>query len=223
LNKGDFVEFDYTGFVEGQVFDTTEKKVSDELHLHHEGHSFKPALSVIGSGDMLVGLEELVSQMKVGEEKRVSIPAAKAFGERNQDLVKLIPLEAFRRSGMHDPVAGQVVEIDNMPARVQSVSGGRVRVDFNHELAGKQVDYEVKVIAVHTTPEAKAKALAFHYLGLQGNYSNGVLTVVVPDSVPKAERFFVSKAGFLSRVFRHVPEVKKVLVEEEYQKPVVSE
>ncbi len=66
-----------------------------------------------------------------------------AFGERDPGLVKLVPLKVFKANGIN-PVPGLVVVLENnLPGRIQSVSGGRVRIDFNHELAGKTLEYDL--------------------------------------------------------------------------------
>jgi FKBP-type peptidyl-prolyl cis-trans isomerase SlyD len=97
--------------------------------------------------------------MKSGEEKTVVVHPKDAFGEREPELVKLVPLKVFKANGIN-PAPGLVVVLENnLPGRVQTVSGGRVRVDFNHELAGRTLEYELKIDEKLTDEKEKIKAL----------------------------------------------------------------
>jgi len=99
---------------------------------------------VVGAGYVLPGIDEALKEMNTGEKKSVTIPPEKAFGIWNQDLVRLVPLNEFKKHGL-DPYPGMIVDGDKMRGRVLSVSGGRIRVDFNHPLAGKTLIYDLEV------------------------------------------------------------------------------
>lgn len=60
-------------------------------------------------------------------------------------MVRLIALNDFHKQNLN-PVVGMPINAGGMVGKVQSVSGGRVRVDFNHELAGKEVEYNLEVV-----------------------------------------------------------------------------
>ncbi|HDI10337.1 peptidylprolyl isomerase [Candidatus Bathyarchaeota archaeon ex4484_205] len=141
------VRIEYTGYVKesGEVFDTTDEEVARKEGIYREGEKYGPKVVVIGAGHVIRGLEEEIEKMAPGEEREVDIPPEKAFGNRKKDLVKLISLREFKKAGI-DPIPGRYVRIGGLMARVQSVSGGRVRVDFNHPLAGKTLRYKIKLI-----------------------------------------------------------------------------
>ena len=96
--------------------------------------------------------------MDVKEKKSIEISPDKAFGERNQKLIRLIPISEFRK---HDtkPKPGMIFNADNMRGRVLTVSGGRVEVDFNHPLAGKTLIYDVEIVSKIEDTEEKIKAI----------------------------------------------------------------
>ncbi len=104
-----------------------------------------PLLVILGVGDLIKGLEEALEGMKEGEEKEIEVPPEKGYGERSKDLVVLIPEKEFRQRGIK-PYPGLPIEADGRTGRVISVSSGRVQVDFNHPLAGKTLQYKVKVL-----------------------------------------------------------------------------
>jgi FKBP-type peptidyl-prolyl cis-trans isomerase SlyD len=113
---------------------------------------------VIAKGYSLEGVEQALLQMKIGEKKTVELTPEKAFGKRSPSLIKLVPIAEFRRHGTK-PVPGMSIEADNKRGRVLSVSGGRVRVDFNHPLAGKTLIYYIEVKKRIETAEDKLKSL----------------------------------------------------------------
>jgi len=73
--------------------------------------------------------------------------AKKPFGERRPDLINIIPLKQFLRNNVR-PYPGLVVDVDNLRGTVKTVGGGRVVVDFNHPLSGRDLKYTVKVVRI---------------------------------------------------------------------------
>lgn len=113
---------------------------------------------IVGIGYTIKGLDEALKEMNIGEKKTIEIPPEKGFGERKVNLIKLITISEFRRHGTK-PKPGMIVDADNMRGRVLSASGGRVRVDFNHPLAGKTLVYELEIKQKIEKPEEKIKAI----------------------------------------------------------------
>ena len=146
MQEGDFVLLDFVGRVKesGEIFDLTLEDVAKKENVYDAKISYKPVTVIVGAGLMLKGLEEAVTGMSVGEKKKLEIPPAKAFGERKAELIRLIPLLTFKERDV-DPTPGSYVTINNLNGRVASVDGGRVKVDFNHPLAGKTLEYELEL------------------------------------------------------------------------------
>lgn len=158
MEKGDFIRMSFTLAVDGKVFDTTHEDVARSSGIFREGVTYAPYPVILGERQVIEGLEEALFSMKEGEESSFTIPPEKAFGQRNPGLVRIVPLRVFKSSGL-EPRLGQVITVENVPARVQSVSGGRVRIDMNHELAGKAVEYRVRVEEQVRDDAAKAGML----------------------------------------------------------------
>lgn len=160
ISKGDFIRINYVGKIKesGRVFDTTLEEVARKSNIYDEKLNFKPAPIVVGANHVIQGLDEALVGMEVGEKKTVVIPPEKGYGARDPKLVKVVPLKDFRRQGLR-PVPGMRVEAEGRIGRVQSVSGGRVRVDFNYELAGKVLEYEVSVEEKINKLEEKVRLL----------------------------------------------------------------
>lgn len=146
LKQGDFVKINYTGKIKesGKVFDTTSESVAKESGIYDAKVQFKAVPIVIGARHVILGLDEALVGMEVGEKKVVEIPPEKAYGMRDPKLVKVVPLKDFKAQKM-TPYPGMRIEADGRVGKVQSVGAGRVLVDFNYELAGRALEYEVNV------------------------------------------------------------------------------
>jgi FKBP-type peptidyl-prolyl cis-trans isomerase 2 len=118
----------------------------------------EPKHFILGSHMLIKGLENALEEMNPGQEKRIVITPKNAYGERNPQLVRLVPKQIFVKHKM-TPHPGMVIALEGIPARVQTVSGGRVRVDFNHMLAGRTLEYQIKIEKNITTDNEKIRVL----------------------------------------------------------------
>jgi len=144
LKNGDFVEIQYIGKIKdtGKIFDVTDEVKAKQANVYKEGNKYEPIQVVVGAGHIIQGLDESLLNMEVGETKTFDIPPEKGFGKRDSSLLQLLPLNDFKKHGLF-PRAGLKIEINGHWATVRSVSSGRVKLDFNHPLAGKTLQYEV--------------------------------------------------------------------------------
>ncbi|MFH0956858.1 MAG: hypothetical protein V1813_03275, partial [Candidatus Aenigmatarchaeota archaeon] len=102
-------------------------------------------------------------------------------GPRRPELTRVIPLSKFTEKNMN-PFPGLWVNIDNRNCRIMSVTSGRVRVDFNHPLAGKELTYEIEIREEITDKKERIKALLDHY-GLKGGVdADGKKNVITLDN-----------------------------------------
>ena len=165
VKEGDFIRLEYTGKVQetGDVFDTNDENVAEEADIKVDNKTYGAMPIVIGGGHVLKGLDEALIGMEEGEEKKVEITPEEGFGLRDPKLLQLIPMGEFKKQGMK-PEVGMAVTSDGVTGIIRSVSGGRVRVDFNHELAGKNLVYIIKVVKEIEDDVDKVKSLIeLHY------------------------------------------------------------
>jgi FKBP-type peptidyl-prolyl cis-trans isomerase 2 len=165
VKEGDFIRLEYTGKVQetGDVFDTTDENVAEEASIKLDNKSYGAIPIVIGGGHVLKGLDEALIGMEEGEEKIVEIAPEEGFGLRDPKLLQLIPMGEFKKQGMK-PEVGMAITSDGTTGIIRSVSGGRVRVDFNHELAGKNLEYNIKVVKEIEDDVEKVKSMIeLHY------------------------------------------------------------
>lgn len=160
IKKHDFVEMEYTGRLRegGAVFDTTEEKVARENDVYDKSSNYHPAVVCIGEGNILKELEEQLIGKETGKDYNFEIESGRAFGRKDAKLIQMIPLNKFRHQKIQ-PIPGLQLNIDGVFGIVKTVSGGRVLVDFNHPLAGKDLVYEVRIKRIVEDSKEKIKAL----------------------------------------------------------------
>jgi len=120
---------------------------------------------IVGVNYTLKGIGKALLTMNVGDKKTIEILPEDGFGNRDERLIRLVPLAEFKKHNT-DPIPGMTVEADNMRGRVMSVSGGRVKVDFNHPLSGKTLIYDLEIKQKLEDIESKVKALVKMYTNM---------------------------------------------------------
>lgn len=216
MQEGDFVKIDFTGKVSatGEVFDLTSEDEAKKEGIYNKKHKYGPALVVIGANMTIKGVEDQLKKMKVGDEKTFKVQPEKAFGKRNFKLIKILSKSKFLKKNIN-PAPGMFVDIDGKQAKVQSVSGGRVRVDFNHPLAGRELSYRVKIVKKITDTEKKVKSLLKYYkIKPDITLKKGKLTVRFDKPAPD----FVKKT-LEKTITKRIPKIKEVKFREPKKKP----
>ena len=104
----------------------------------------------VGAGDMIPGFDNAVNGMKVGETKTVTLVSTDAYGPRNPDGVQQVNKEFFPNDFNFEP--GQTVEgqVGEQPVRgiINEVDEETVTIDFNHPLAGKDLNFQIELVEV---------------------------------------------------------------------------
>ncbi|MGC8647398.1 MAG: FKBP-type peptidyl-prolyl cis-trans isomerase [Candidatus Micrarchaeia archaeon] len=222
LKDGDFVEIEYSAWnaADNSLVLSTDAEKAKSAGIFDEKARYGPVLVVIGSNTIIRGLERELHSMSPGETKRFTFKPEEAFGERNENLVMVLPLSEFRKRDIN-PYPGMNVDIDNISAVVKSVNSGRVIVDANHPFAGRELIYEVKVVKVLTDPNEKINALADMYSLKPSRIELGNQNVSVEfgSEVSKDANYFVNKASLVAAIFNYFKDINEVKVEESYKRP----
>jgi len=117
---------------------------------------------IVGANWVLPGVEDALKEMNIGDKRTIEITPERGFGNRDPKLVKLVSEKEFKRHNT-TPYPGMIVDADGVRGRVLSVSSGRVKVDFNHPLAGKVLVYELEIKEKIENLEDKIKAIIEYY------------------------------------------------------------
>lgn len=136
--SGDTVKITYVGTLnDGQMFDSSEGR--------------DPLEFVLGSGQIIKGLDSAIPGMSVGDKKTVNVPCDQAYGQKNPEARQAVPREQIpadipvavgTQLQMQTP-QGQVV-----PVTVAEVTETEVTLDANHPLAGQDLNFEIEVVEI---------------------------------------------------------------------------
>jgi peptidylprolyl isomerase len=129
---GDTVRVHYTGSLDdGTVFDTSR-----------DGDD--PLQFVVGGGRMIVGFDNAVRGMAVGETITVQIPPDEAYGEVDPALIVEVPID----QAPEGLAVGDQVSLSGLPAVVTAVTDEAITVDANGRLAGKTLTFEIELVSI---------------------------------------------------------------------------
>jgi peptidylprolyl isomerase len=133
--QGDTVRVHYKGILDdGEVFDNS-----------FDG---EPLEFTIGEQRVIAGFENAVEGMEVGETKQVNIPSSEAYGEYREDLSITVDKERIPQE--ITPEVGMILQVptqQGVPVNVTvtEVNEEAVTLDGNHPLAGKDLNFEIKL------------------------------------------------------------------------------
>ncbi|GGM54313.1 FKBP-type peptidyl-prolyl cis-trans isomerase SlyD [Halarchaeum rubridurum] len=162
LQAGDFIELAYTARTveDGDLVDTTDQEVADEEGVDTGDQEFSPRTIVLGEGHIFEPVEDDIIGKEVGDTGTVVVPAADAFGEYDESEVRTVSAEKIPED---DRYPGAHVDIEGQHGHVETIIGGRARVDFNHMLAGQDIEYQYEVLGEVTDRVEKAQGLLSMY------------------------------------------------------------
>ncbi|MBN2457527.1 peptidylprolyl isomerase [Candidatus Woesearchaeota archaeon] len=141
IEKGNKIKVEYTGTMDdGTVFDSTEKQGG------------KPLEFEVGSGQVIKGFENALIGMDKGEEKEITLEPAEAYGHPNDELLKKVPKDKLPKEQEPKPGMMLLMGLPNgshVPAKIKEVDEENVTIDLNHPLAGKTLNFKLKVVDIN--------------------------------------------------------------------------
>jgi len=207
MKNGDFIEIDFIGKIAltGEVFDVTNAEEARKIGEFNEKAKYEPALVVMGQKMVVRGVERQLEDMNVGDEREFDVGYDEGFGRRFPELMRVIPKKDFIKQNIN-PVPGVFITIDGKQAKIQSVSGGRIRVDFNHPLAGRDLIYKVKIVRKLSEPAEMSQKFLSHFgISTECKFSDGKLVIKAHERLKNlVEKMFAEK------IKAFIPEVKEV-------------
>jgi peptidylprolyl isomerase len=224
LQKGDFIIIDYVAKVKetGEIFDTTNEEVAKKEHLYKEGDIYEPKLVVIGEGWVLKALDESLATMEIEKPTSAEIPPSKAFGDRDAEKVRRVPLRQLLAKEI-TPSIGLRIEYGGKMATVRAIGAGRVLLDFNPPLAGKTLVYEVTIQKKLETAEERVAAIihrrvpAVEQAKFEFTIKPKTVSVEMPEEAFYLEGIQVAKRGIVMDVQKFFPQTTSVKFTETFK------
>ncbi len=136
--KGDIVKVHYTGKLRsGDQFDSSAGR--------------SPLEFKVGAGQMIPGFDQAIPGMNVGEKKTINISPTDAYGEKNNEAIIEFPKANIPADMKLEP--GMKLQLRNetgqpIPVVVTDVKDETVILDANHELAGKELVFDIELVEI---------------------------------------------------------------------------
>ncbi len=225
FEKGEFLLIDYVAKVKetGDIFDTTIEDTAKKERLYKEEEIYEPKLVVVGEGWLLKTLEEDLLKMELNKPATVEIPPEKAFGNRDPEKVRLVPLRRLTAKGI-TPQLGMRVEFNGKLATVRTMGAGRVQLDFNPPLAGKTLVYEVTVQKKLETKMEKIRALIHRRIlvvdaeKFKLKTRKTIVEISVPEEAFYVEGLQLAKRGIAADIQKFLPETNTIKFVEAFKR-----
>lgn len=110
--------------------------------------SKKPFEFTYGVGQLIPGLEARIVNMKAGEAAEILVPAAEAYGEYDESAIQTLPIDQFADiENLYVGLQVQGEDEEGQPIQfiVKEITETQVTIDLNHPLAGKDIEYKIKI------------------------------------------------------------------------------
>ena len=136
LKNNDMATIHFTCSVEDRIIDNTYDR--------------DPLKIVIGSGNLVEGVEESMVGMNIGEKREIVISKENAFGDIDESLLQTLPLEKIPVGAVvGDIIEGSTEDGTNFQCILREIREDlTVLLDFNHPLAGNDLVFNIELIAI---------------------------------------------------------------------------
>ncbi|MDO9537553.1 MAG: FKBP-type peptidyl-prolyl cis-trans isomerase [Thermoplasmata archaeon] len=222
---GDVLTLDFDAWIMNQdgteeLFDTTNEEHAKAGDIFNEKATYEPIVTIVGDGRVLAGLDKSFLTAAIGVKSTVLIPPAEGAGERQLNMVEVFAVRELQKQDI-EPEPGMRIQIKNRVGTITNMTSGRVRVDFNDPLAGKDLKYDYTIIK-------KANNLEEKVLGIiDADYRNSsefkasvkedVLELTLADMCKYDQAWFTLKYKVVSDL-RQFLDIKTIRFVEEYVK-----
>ena len=139
VENGNTVSVHYRGTLnDGTEFDSS--------HSRGEPLSFQ-----VGAGQMISGFDAALPGMAVGETKNITLTPDQAYGESNPEAITDVPKTSFPPGfsfQVDSMVQGQNDMGQPVVGTINEVKENDVTIDFNHPMAGKDLNFEIELVSI---------------------------------------------------------------------------
>ena len=222
MNDGDFIElsFEMRAGQDKKLISTSKEDLAKKEDIFDDKKKYKDAVIVIGTEGLFKEINDSFKQAEIGTEYEVTVPAKDAYGMRDNKNIKVVPMREFQRNKI-EPEVGKEVNINNKVGKIISVTPGRVLIDYNHELAGKDLYYKYQVSRVIDDPREKVNAIIDMDYADSEEFNIEIKDDLISIRIPESAKFDVnwidSKFKIANDIRKYLPD-KDVEIKELYKK-----
>jgi FKBP-type peptidyl-prolyl cis-trans isomerase SlyD len=137
MNKPNVITFHYVLFnSKGEVLENSKDRN-------------EPLTYLSGTGQIIEGLDQEIQKMKKGEKKKITVPAALAYGEPMEELIMTVSRSKFPKDAeikVGDRFNAHTEDGHVAMFVVEKVGLDEIVVNGNHPLAGQDLTFDVEVV-----------------------------------------------------------------------------
>ncbi|MCL4453780.1 peptidylprolyl isomerase [Ferroplasma sp.] len=222
MNDGDFIElsFEMRAGQDKKLISTSKEDLAKKEDIFDDKKKYKNAVIVIGTEGLFKEINDSFKQAEIGKEYEVTVPAKDAYGMRDNKNIKVVPMREFQRNKIN-PEIGKEVNINNKVGKIISVTPGRVLIDYNHELAGKDLYYKYQVVKVIDDVKEKVNAIIdMDYTDSEEftvDINNDLISILIPENAKFDVNWIDSKFKIANDIRKYIPD-KDVEIKELYKR-----
>ncbi len=153
IATGDTVTIEYTGRLDdGTVFDSSREAVAQEAGLAEAqpDREYEPLTVEVGAGQVIEGMEDGLLGLDEGESATLEIPPEEAYGEWTEEHVQEFDTDELSEMLGQTPEKGAYLQAQNgQHGEITHVDADLVKVDFNPELAGETLEFDVEIVEIN--------------------------------------------------------------------------
>ncbi len=211
IKDNDFVKVEFDIYANDKLVQTTNEKKGKEAQLQDK--VFNPQTIIIGKAFILKALDE---EIKKKQEGKIELTPEKAYGKRQKDLIKTFNKSVFEKQKLK-VVPGVTYDFNGMYGTVRSVVGGRVMVDFNNPLSGKNIKINYKVLEKVEDMKEKIKTIMTSILRVPENmYEVTIKEKIIEMKIPQQ---LIPMKDNLKKSFEEIsPDIKNYEIKFAYLK-----
>ncbi len=111
----------------------------------------EPLEFTFGSGQIIPGLESRIADLNEGEEASIVVPTHEAYGEYKEEAIQKLPKEQFPgiELSVGLPLQGKGPDGEDVNVVIKEIYDDEVLLDFNHPLAGKDLNFKINIVSVN--------------------------------------------------------------------------
>ncbi len=230
MKKDEIIYLDYEAWIieNDELFDTTKKDLAKKNDIYNEKTTYKPIPIIVGSGNVVKGLDENLLKASVGKKYTIELEPNDGFGERDPKLVEMhskreiLQLPEFKK-GDKEPYMGMQIVMNNRMAWISAVTAGRIRIDFNNRYAGHKLKYVYKIIDHAKSQNSKVSAIIEMHYGKSDDFeiklTKNNAAIKLPDNCKYDLGWFQTKYRVVTDLREHA-NINQVQFIEEYLKKI---
>jgi FKBP-type peptidyl-prolyl cis-trans isomerase 2 len=240
VQDGDFVKIDIMGKTieddpaQNIVFEASNPEDA-KLLLNYDpkkAYQYVPELAIVGKkGFVLDKIDENLKGMKFFEEKILDLEPKDAYGERKGENIEKMNAKLFKKDMGEDPKPGATYrdKKKNRQGTVIRVAQGRCIIDYNHPLAGKKIQYKVKIVdkiegienQVNGFIERRFPGMPPQLFNFKHEVAEKVAEVEIPQFLElqvQGQNLFYMKYGLSMDLQEYIPDVETVRFTQVFKK-----